>query len=251
MLLCAVIACEDPIDPFVGFTQQRVLIHGILDLSADTQKVLIETTDGASNFLVSNATVQVTTPSGQVIPLQVRPFTGGTELTVYFFRATTNPLQPGGKYQLSVAIPGRPAISGSTTIPAFTGAAPTEQLPPFSKRADTLRLELPSVASAAGYELVFNYPLALGGEENFFERKSVFTTASVALAGNARTVTGNDLFLPGFRAVVTAAAVDDNYRTYYRMGADPFAGAPPSRLTNALGVFGSIAPVRRYAFDVR
>ena len=73
----------------------------------------------------------------------------------------------------------------------------------------------------------------------------------MTIAGTARTLDDDPVFASGFRAVVVVSAVDDNYYTYFRTTVDPFAGAPPSKLTGALGVFGSIAPVVIRQYDVR
>jgi hypothetical protein len=50
---------------------------------------------------------------------------------------------------------------------------------------------------------------------------------------------------------VTVSAVDVNYYDYYRAQSDPFAGAPPSHLTGAVGVFGAYVPMLGGQLQVR
>jgi hypothetical protein len=47
------------------------------------------------------------------------------------------------------------------------------------------------------------------------------------------------------------SAVDANYHEYMRIQSDPFAGAPPSRLIGAEGVFGAMVPMLIKSYDVR
>jgi hypothetical protein len=59
------------------------------------------------------------------------------------------------------------------------------------------------------------------------------------------------VFVAGSAAVVYVHAVDDNYYAYYQPTADPFAGAPPTRLTGGFGVFGSVSEIFHTSFSVR
>ena len=79
----------------------------------------------------------------------------------------------------------------------------------------------------------------------------MFTDTAVVLPGTLESFGGGDFFPSGFTVDLVALAVDDNYFTYYKTASDPFAGAPPTRLTGgAVGLFGAIVPLRRHRFPV-
>jgi hypothetical protein len=59
------------------------------------------------------------------------------------------------------------------------------------------------------------------------------------------------VFPLGARMEVWVIAVDVNYYDYYRAQSDPFAGAAPSHLSGAVGVFGSLAPIIFGQIDIR
>lgn len=250
------VACEDPIEPFDEFEQSRVLVHSVLDTDVDTQKVLIEMTNTFQGGAVVDATVRITTPAGVDIPLQMRndirnPNTN--TVAVYFFTAATHVLVPGGTYHLRIERPGAEPITGSTTVPTFVPEPPGVNFEAgdelFRPDQDTLRMSWPRIPGARGYEVVFLYSHDQSPE--FAGWNSIFADTSISLAGNARTLEGNDLFRRGWFVDLMVLAADDNYHTYYRVGVDPFAGAPPSRLTGgALGVFGSVVPIRYVSFQV-
>jgi hypothetical protein len=245
----ALVACEDPFEPFAGFAEKRVLVHAILDASADTQKVLIEITDGFETIIPTDAVVQVTTPTGREIPLVQNQAI--VEVGVYFYRLSQHePLQPGGTYDLRIDIPNRPRVTGRTTIPSAVPGSLVE-LPTFLPDSDTLRLVWSRVAGARGYEVVVTSERTFPGGGFILSRSSIFADTSISLAGDARTLEGDDIFQSSHLTQVTVLAADDNYHTYYRANVDPFAGAPPSRLTGgAVGFFGSIVPIVRRRFVV-
>jgi hypothetical protein len=246
------VACEDPFEPFADFAEKRVLVHAILDANADTQKVLIEITDGFEGLIPMDAVVRVTTPSGREIPLILKQAIPDAEhVAAYYYRvAEHEPLQPGGTYDLRIDLPNRPRVTGRTTIPNAVAGSPVE-LPTFLPDFDTLRLAWSRVAGARGYEVVFTSERSFPGGGFILSRSSIFADTSISLAGDARTLEGEDIFLAQNRTEVTVLAADDNYHTYYRANVDPFAGAPPSRLTGgAIGVFGSVVPIVRRRFLV-
>ena len=112
-------------------------------------------------------------------------------------------------------------------------------------------MNLPRVPGAAGYRILSSARHALA-PEFFFTVQGVFTDTAVALPGTLETFEGEgDLFPSGMSVDLVALAGDGNYTTDYRTAADPFAGAPPSRLSGgAVGVFGSVVPIRRHRFPV-
>lgn len=254
----ALAACEPPVEPIFD-QERRILVHGILDLSADTQRVMLEwtrTTPSASNVGIVGATVRITSPQGQIATLAIRPPNAmpapGDPARYIFLTSETFPLQRGATYQLSVQVPGEPAITGTTTIPDTNpNNSVTVRTLPFSVAHDTLRMTWRPVRGAAGYRVMVSgqHPVQQGA---FLTTKGVFTDTAAVIPGTMQNLEGSDFFVPGYIAHVTALAVDDNYLTYYRAAADPFAGAPPSRLTGgAIGLFGSIVPVQRQRFNTQ
>ena len=71
------------------------------------------------------------------------------------------------------------------------------------------------------------------------------------IPGTALTLTGDEILPAGASVDVMVSAVDANYYDYYRSQSDPFAGAAPSHLTGATGVFGSLAPILVTELHVR
>lgn len=249
-------ACGDPVQPLLQ-QPPRVLVHAILDPSADTQRVMLEWTH-ATNFQVGivGATVRITNAQGQTANATMRPnvppAVGDPARYIFLVSETFLQLQPGGTYQLSVAIAGQPAITGTTTVP---NASPTTTIAtrtlPFLRQRDTLRMNLPRVPGATGYRVLSTAHHVLQ-PDFFFTAVSVFSDTAVVLPGTLETFEdGQDFFPAGLTVDIVALAVDDNYFKYYQLASDPFAGAPPSRLTGgALGLFGSIVPLRRHRFPV-
>lgn len=252
-------ACEPPFEPILE-QERRILVHGILDLSADTQRVMLEwtrTTTIPTNAGILGATVRITSPQGLTATLTIRPSNatpGPSDPARYIFLVseTFGSLRRGGTYQLAVDVPGHPTITGTTTIPDTT---PTVSVIvrtfPFSITRDTLRMTWRPVRAAAGYRVMVSgqHPAQ---PQVFLSPKAVFTDTAAVLPGTMRTLEGSDFFLPGYIAHVTALAVDDNYLTYYRAPADPFSGSPPSRLTGgAIGLFGSVVPIQRHRFTAQ
>ena len=250
-----VLACESPFQPIVQ-QERRVLVHAILDAGADTQRVMLEWTEApAFDVGIVGATVSITNPDGLVASATIRPrgpAPGDPARYIFLVSETFGFLQPGGTYQLTVSVSGQPTITGTTTIPDVSPVATVEtRVQPFQRLRDTLRMSLPSVPGAAGYRVLSSARHALA-PEFFFTVQGVFTDTAVVLPGTLEMFEGGGDFFPsGMTVDIVALAADDNYTTYYRTAADPFAGAPPSRLTGgAVGVFGSIVPLRRHHFLV-
>jgi hypothetical protein len=254
--MAMIAACEPPFEP-IAQQERRVLVHAILDPSADRQQVLLEWTQ-ASNLQIGigDATVRITNPQGQIAMATIQPNVaplGQPVEYVFFLSQTFQTLQRSGTYQLSITIPGQPIITGTTTIP---DVAPTTvvnvRIPPFVRLRDTLRMNLPRVPGATGYR-VLSTPHFAGQPMIAFPVVSVFTDTAVVLPGTLETIESEEQFFPAQMTVdVVALAVDDNYFTYFTTATDPFAGAPPSRLTGgAVGVFGSVVPLVRYRLTVQ
>ena len=252
-------ACESPFEPIFD-QERRILVHGILDLSADTQRVMLEwtrATTSQSNVGILGATVRITSPQGQTANLAIRP-PGATPAPfdparyIFLVSESFGSLQRGGTYQLSVDVPGQPTITGTTTIPDTNPTfSVTLRTLPFSIARDTLRMTWRPVRGAAGYRVMVSgqHPTQ---QQVFLTVKGVFTDTAAVLPGTMQNLEGSDFFVPGYIAHVTALAVDDNYLTYYRAPSDPFSGAPPTRLTGgAIGLFGSVVPIQRHRFTAQ
>ena len=263
-LACAIqLACQPPTDPIPAVPKQ-LLVQGILDLGAQSQMVSVEWMDfsATGSNEVRGATVTITTPDGRVMRAT-------EDVYVYFpgFRGTLDSalrngmyrvdlqknavaLVPGATYRLDVQAPDGRRASGTTTMPRAPAAPSDKDLTTFSRLRDTLRLSWPRVPGAKSYQVAvrISSPLTPALTVSLY---TIFADTSVTIAGTARTLDDDPVFAPGGRADVVVTAVDDNYYTYFHPTVDPLAGAPPSRLTGALGVFGSITPVVVRRYDVR
>lgn len=242
--LCAVTAaCESAFQPLPD-PESRILVHAVLDLGAVNQFVLLEHSHGPPYGV--QALVTMTTPPGDVVQGE------DTEACCPPRHVFQNlRLVPGGTYGLHVAILGGDTITGTTTIPFATPAASPSFVGLFNRQTDTLRLAWQRVAGAKSFHVSVYSQVVRDGETRT-STYSVFADTAVAIAGTARSFDSDIVFPVGARIRVVVAAVDDNYYTYFHAQADPFAGAPPSRLTGgALGVFGSVVPVIIRLYDVR
>lgn len=247
LLLAGCTNLEDP----APSQQTRLVVHGMLDTQAGDQTVLIyRARTGRPNLVegsgvsddepVSDAQVSLTGPDGFTSPAD-RLLTSSGDCCVpgrYLF--ATGPggrrLKPGDSYTLRIRTPTGEEVTGTTTLPQGPTSLAVESVHTFLRHFDTLRLSWPRVAGAASYEVIIRQP-RFGGEYR------AFTDTSFTLAGNALTIAGDEIFVRGEDAEVFVSAVDVNYYDYYRSQSDPFAGAAPSHLTGAVGVFGSIAPI--------
>ena len=160
-------------------------------------------------------------------------------------------LVPGGTYTLRVQTPDGEEATGTTTMPEF-------QLPnsiaidTLYRERDTLRLSWGRVPSAARYLVNVQTRFEYDSVHVFTDLTyTAFTDTSIVIPGTARTLDNERVFVSEIENWVMVSAVDVNYYTYFRPTADPFAGAPPSKLTGAAGVFGSLAPVRVHFLEVR
>jgi hypothetical protein len=254
LLLVGCVNLEDP----APSQTTRLVVHGILDTQSSRQTVLVYRArtglpsavedDGISeDEPIANAQVSITDPDGTTW-FAGRFLTQSGECCIpgiYIFpRSPTGGLvvTPGGTYTLRIRTPAGEEVTGTTTVPR---AAPVATNSPiiFFPRRDTLRLAWPRVPGAASYEVLIL--------SHFDREYRAFADSSFTLAGTALTLAGDEIFSSGDDAVVVVSAVDANYYDYYRSQSDPFAGAAPSHLTGAMGVFGSIEPILQMQLRIR
>jgi hypothetical protein len=257
-LAMALAACEPPTDP-IQSPQRRLLIHAVLDADALAQTIKVQYIDGSfghSPVGVSGASVQITAPTGAVFGGVEDTLQNGFPQIIYRVEnlGRDNPVHivPGGTYTLRVRTPAGEEASGTTTMPAFT-ALPDRVVvfPSFDRERDTLRMNWRRVPLAARYEVVIQSIFRFE-DQILIQTYKTFADTSVTMAGTARTLDNERVFSAGSTARVLVAAVDDNYYRYYHATVDPFAGAPPTRLIGAIGVFGSIVPLgKREYTDVQ
>ena len=264
VLACALpLACEPPTDP-IPVVARQLVVQGVLDLGARSQMVSVEWMENGAPGPndVTGATVSITTPDGitmrateDVYTPRVR-FDGKPDSALWngMYRVDLQKhgvvLLPGATYVLDVRAPDGTHATGTTTMPQLSNAPDDIGLSTFNRLRDTLRLSWRRVPGAKSYQVVVrSYRTQNPGfTESLY---SIFADTSATIAGTARTFDDEAIFGFGLRADVVVSAVDDNYYTYFHATFDPFASAPPSRLTGALGVFGSIAPVVIRRYDVR
>jgi hypothetical protein len=239
---------------------RQLLVHAILDPAAQNQIITLDWSGAGHRGPIDSATVTITTPDGRVLQatndVMERQFDRDHRRHGFYridLRSAGASLVPGGSYSLRVRTPDGTEASGTTTIPQASPVADdSTNVIVLNRSRDTVRARWPRVAGAKSYHvLVRNYSAAVADGAFQFTTYSVFADTSISLAGTARSFESDDVFEPRHIAIVTVCAVDDNYYTYYHSTIDPFAGAPPSRLTGAIGVFGAIVPVFIQRYDVR
>lgn len=229
-----------------------LLVEAVLDLGSTRQTVLVRSIGGAIAGGVSpasGASVAIITPDGAELMAveDETDFRGAYVVDLETYGARLN---PGATYTLRVVARGGREATGTTTIPLASPVAESPDVQEFSRSADTLRAQWPRVPGAKSYYVVVNgsYQYAPPGfsQVNY----AAFVDTSFTLPGTIDDVDSDEAFFPGDTATVVVAAVDDNFYRYYHANVDPFAGAPPSRLQGAVGVFGSLVPIYRQRFAV-
>jgi hypothetical protein len=231
-----------------------LLVHAVLDAGSAEQYVSVKRTTGfGTTDEVTNASVAIVDPQGVVHSFSGRRTDNSTVQRfepVYIIPLAGSTLQPGGTYTLRVTIGGEVVATGTTTLPAAV-PSPPDTIAQFNL-TDTLRFAWPRVAGARSYELmVQSWIIPINSTQEYpGNTYRSFVDTSVVLAGTARNFDMGPILVPGYpvkksMAEIAVVAVDDNYYTYYHVTTDPFAGAPPSRLTGAIGVFASVVPVAR------
>jgi hypothetical protein len=243
----ALAACEPPTDP-IAAPEPRLVIHAVLDAGAGFQQVKVEYLDSSigHELVGAQAEVSIETPDGEVIlamdPDQLPP--GAPARGLYLVPLAS--LVPGGTYTLRVETPSGDLAIGTTTVPAYQAIPNIDFVTRLNRSQDTVFMSWSPMQGAARYQVAVHNTVVIPNGPSFEEQTMrTFTDTSVTIAGTARTLDNDPVFYGGGSAAVHAVAVDDNYYAYYKLNIDPFAGAQPSRLTGALGVFGSVVPVKR------
>ena len=233
------------LDSPTAANQSQLVVQGVMDTQTPEQMVLLYRArtgaplaiGGISNEQpVLDASVEITLPNGD------RVIAKSEQDGSYDFmpEAIGVNVKQGGTYVLHVRTAEGEDVTGSTTVPM----APPQVQHVFGsllvRARDTLRLSWPKVPNARAYEVLVR-------NSNY----RTFTDTAIAIPGTALTLAGDMVFPPGVFADVVVSAVDVNYYDYYRAQSDPFAGAPPSHLAGAVGVFGAIAPILDVGFPIR
>ena len=252
-------ACTFPEDPLPP-GDDRVVVHAVLDLSRTTQVVELSATDGSplTDADLDSAIIVLRLPDGT--SLTAKQDSEYTDPYYDFYRpiqatyrfdlqAAGVQLIPGATYDLVITTRAGGLIRGSTTIPVADPSS-MSTAGSFSRSRDTLRLSWDAVSGARAYELQVWRTFTQYSSSTHLTY-SAFVSDSVRLAGTARSPQDDEVFMSPSQASVYLFAVDANYYEYYRAVGDPFAGAPPTRLEGALGVFGSVVPIVRRQFPVQ
>lgn len=234
---------------------EAIVVHAVLDASARDQYVVVQTTNGAitSQRAVSGATVIIVTPDGRALAAdEVHDSTrydvrSGEPRVTSLYRVSLDrygvALISGAAYRLHVTLPDQREVTGSTTIPGSGSGALLDLPQTIARATDTLTLAWPRVSGAAAYDV------SISSSRSSY---SVFADTSIVLPGRTDNTDGTPAFVGGLTHQIVVSAVDANYYDYYRRGSDLFTGAGPiTRLTGAMGVFGSIVPLGRGTITVR
>src|SRR6476646_10102604 len=242
------VSCLNLEDPAPS-TQPQLVVHAVLDVESDLQQVLVfrartgtqdtATVDVADDQPVSGARVTVTGPDGTT--RSAGSTTSDTSFSPrpgYYAIVPSRAgvvLQQGATYSLHVQTPSGEEVSGTTTIPRTRLGLTIVPPKTFRRLVDTLRLTWPRASGARSYEVIIRSPRT--GEYR------TFADTSITIPGTQLTVAGDPVFPRGRPVEVPVSAVDMNYYDYYRAQSDPFAGAAPSHLVGAIGVFGAVVPL--------
>jgi hypothetical protein len=243
----------------IPLTDPQIVVHAVLNPTLSAQTFLIEesltgkiTADedrpfdpnspiiSGNGVPVTGAVVRLTTPSGAILTASEQKI--DNQPTGIYTILTT--VQPGGRYHLTITALGK-TVTGSTLIPRSNPPIGVPEVV-FNRDHQSVSLPINDVDLARAYWVRVEAPLSAF---------SVFTTdRQVAISGNTRNLFTDDLlrvFFPGFRQLLTVAAVDTNLFDYYRSANDPFSGTGLiNHLEGGIGVFGSIAMVERRILDV-
>ena len=251
--VCLAACVEDtPVTP----TAHALVVHATLDAGTRDQWVIVQATDGsfAGQVAVAGATVTMTLPNGATVAAAEEPDSGVAQgigqqpliSPLYHFALDRLgiSLVPGGSYQLRVVVPDGRVVTGRTTIPNAVPVSVGRDTTAFDWRHDTLTADLARVAGAARYET----NIAFAGGGSLF---SMFSDTAVSMPGTFSVFSLVARSGGGAPARVVISAVDSAYYKYYRRSADPLTGiGTDGNLTGALGVFGSIVVVKRFALVV-
>lgn len=242
------VACLNLEDPAPS-TRPQLVVHAVLDVQASQQVILVfrARTGAQATSLsgitddqpVSGARVTITMPNGITVTavesITDTSFSPAPGAYVFVASRAGVVLSQGGTYALHVRTPLGEDVVGTTTIPQARLGFTILPSKIFRRLQDTLRLSWPRATGAGSYEVIIRS--SRSGEYR------TFADTSIAIPGTRLTVDGDPVFPRGIPVEVLVTAVDVNYYDYYRAQSDPFAGAAPSHLVGAVGVFGSVAPL--------
>ncbi len=246
----------------VAVTKSEVVVHAVLDPSAQVQQVLVEQSlTGTINIdeqirydtldpintgggvPIAGAFVAIQGPDGQLVGIEKKysgkPFSYGTGRYEIAAGLGKTPIRAGAKYTLTVRTPSGDVVTGTTVVPNAAAVNTTARVDPFDRERDTLRLKWNVAPLARTYALRVESP---------FGAFLLFSdTAHLELPGTLRNFFADQLqrvFIPGFQQIATVSAVDTNFFDYYRSRNDPFTGSGIiNRLTGGIGLFGSAVTV--------
>jgi hypothetical protein len=246
--------------------EATLVVHGILSPTTTTQTVLLERTltgvvsvplvypfDGSEPIVSdygiaeAGATAEIVTPAGAVITgrelsaISVNGHGGG----VYQFPLAGSSLVPGGRYRLRMTTTKHETLTAETVVPIAT-LVTTGATVSFNRATDTLSVTWNRVTNARGYQVRIESP---------YGPWIAYTDSThIALTGTLRNLLADrlpNLFVPGFRQLLTVSAVDSNTYEYYRSSNEAFTGVGiVSRVSGATGVFGSQVTIARRTVDV-
>ena len=250
MAVVTIVACV-PTDP-IPEPEEILIVEAVLDLGIAEQTILLRSIGGSvagSGQPARGAAVSILTPEGA--ELRAEEAEAGFFPSRYVVDLARHgaTLLPGATYALRVVTAGGREASGTTTVPLASPVAETSEVQEFSRSRDTLRASWPRVPGARSYYVAVNGTVRFAPG---FSRLNyhAFVDTTMSLPGTLEQLDGDPAFTPFDTATVVVAAVDDNFYTYYHANVDPFAGAPPSRLRGAVGVFGALIPIYRRRFAV-
>jgi hypothetical protein len=249
----------------VSKTAAGIVVHGVLNVGAATQIVLLERTlsgavdiketpfDGsdpiasAGGVPITGATVDLIDPAGRTIHSveDVVALKNGKGAGVYRFPLSGFALVAGGRYELKIHTKQGEDASAFTRVPR-SGLRSSGSLSRTMNRDHDTLLVAWAPAQGRAYAVRIESPFG-----PFF----LFTDSTrFGFTGELRNIFSGDLqrvFIPGFHQDMLIAVVDSNFYDYYRTTNDPFTGAGIiSRITGGLGMFGSIVPLTTGTLNV-
>lgn len=225
-------------------TTSTIVVHAVLNALQDGQVVAVQrTTDGNPLAApVDSATVTITGPDGVAMTGVEVPDSALGRVYRVSLSAYNERLIPGASYRLRVLLKSGAEVTGTTTMPDAQAVLPPVAILPFDPATDTLRLNWPAVAGAAGFEVRVQSTAGV---------YALFADTSVTLPGSLRSIEGKPVFANGLDHQVIVSAVDAGYYAYYRTNSDEFTGATVrGNLVGAEGVFGSLVVVMVRALHV-
>lgn len=243
----------------VSQTVPSIVVHAVLNTGAPNQVVLVERTltgtitvvdtnfnasdpiASAGGDPVSGAIVEIVDSTGAAVAGLEDRISRADHLGAGVYRVPIagGSLRYGARYQLRVRTSDSTLVTAFTRLPAPVATSSGGLTHVFNRDHDTLMVTWNQAPVARTYAVRIESPFS-----PFF----LFTDSlHVRVTGALRNVFSADLqrvLIPGFRQDILVAAVDSNFYDYYRTGNDPFTGSGViSRVTNGLGLFGSMVPL--------